>query len=258
VGNIIEVAKLIVLYIYKYKVKNVLRGVYKKDDYFASKVFKLISLIEVESELQTLKVSIGTLSNEWGKPLNDPQVAKFMQETKFIDYAIHSKEFWRQGKMVAQVMHTLVQARCLVYYGGPTLGYLYEMMERVQDAVEQCRDSNDVLYNDIWTILKPVRSDIIHPIHAAAAFLNPIYMCSEKFKENDEMKNGVNHILEHLVVEEEKENFRNEEQLYRMKDSNLFTAEAMLMLKTYHPREFNKFFSFFFFFGKTYIFVLFF
>jgi hypothetical protein len=198
------------------------------------------------------------LSNEWGKPLNDPHVAKFMQETKFIDYAIHSKEFWRQGKMLAQVMHALVQARCLVYHGGPTLGYLYEMMEIVQDAVEQCRDSNAVLYDDIWEILKSVQSDIIHPIHAAAAFLNPIYMCSEKFKENDEMKNGVNHILEHLVAEEEKENFRNEEQLYRMKDSNLFTAEAMLMLKTYHPREFSNFFFFFFFFGKTYIFVLFF
>jgi hypothetical protein len=120
------------------------------------------------------------------------------------------------------------------------------MMERVQDAVEQCRDSNDLLYDDIWEILKSVRSDIIHPIYVPAAFLNPIYMCSEKFKENDEMKNCVNHILEHLVVEEEKENFRNKEQLYRMKDVNLFTAEAMLMLKTYHPREFSEFFFFFF------------
>jgi hypothetical protein len=201
VRNITRVAKLIVLYIYKYRVKNVLRRVYKKYDHFASEIFMLISLLEVESELQTLKVSIGTLSNEWGKPLNDPQVAKFMQETKFIDYAIHSGEFWRQGKMIAQVMHTLVQARCLAYHSSPALGYLYEMMERVQDVVEQCRDINNVLYDDIQEILKPARSDIIHPIHAAATFLNPIYMCSEKFNENDEMKNDVNHILEHLVVE---------------------------------------------------------
>jgi hypothetical protein len=46
------------------------------------------------------------------------------------------------------------------------------------------------------------------------------------------MKNGVNHIQEHLVAGEEKvEDFRNEE-LYRVKDSNVFTIKAMLMLKT--------------------------
>ncbi|XP_059433741.1 uncharacterized protein LOC132166902 [Corylus avellana] len=232
------VAKWIVLYIYKYKVNISSRVVHKKDGFIDADVFKLMSLLEVESELQNLEVSIGTLSNEWGKlmSLNDPQVAKFMQETKFIDYAIHSKEFWRQVKMVAPIMQTLVQADCLINHDGPTLGYLYEMMERVHDAVEQCRESNAVLYGHIWKILKTSQIAIIRPVHAAAAFLNPIYMCSEKFKENDKMKNGVNHILERLVAVEEKEDFRNEEQLYRMKHSNVFTDEAMLMLKTYHPR----------------------
>jgi hypothetical protein len=87
-----------------------------------------VLLVKLNISLKKYSLS---LSNKRGKPLNDPQVAKFMQETKFIDYAIHSKEFWRQGKIVAQVMHTLVQARCLVCHGGPTLGYLYEIMERV-------------------------------------------------------------------------------------------------------------------------------
>ena len=82
---------------------------------------------------------------------------------------------------------------------------------------------------------------IIHPIHAAAAFLNPIYMCSEKFKEIDEMKNGVNHILEHLVAVEETEAFKRQEEQYRMKDSNVFTAKAMQKLTKYHPHKFSKF-----------------
>jgi hypothetical protein len=56
-------------------------------------------------------------------------------------------------------------------------------------------------------------------------------MCNEKF-ENKEKNNGVNHIREHLVTGEKKEeDFRNKE-LYRMKDSNVFTIEAMLILKT--------------------------
>ena len=38
--------------------------------------------------------------------------------------------------MVVQVMHTLFQAYCFFHFNGLTLGYLYEMMERVQDAFE--------------------------------------------------------------------------------------------------------------------------
>jgi hypothetical protein len=69
-----------------------LREVHKKDDFITLDVFNLISLLKVESELQTLKVSTGTLSNEWEKPLNDPHVVKVMQKINLIDYLIHSKK----------------------------------------------------------------------------------------------------------------------------------------------------------------------
>ena len=67
-------------------------------------------------------------------------------------------------------------------------------------------------------------------------------MYSEKFKENVELTNSVSFALEHLVDEEEKEAFINQVQLYRMKVSNLFTAQAIIMLKTSHPRKFNHFY----------------
>ena len=84
-------------------------------------------------------------------------------------------------------------------------------------------------------------------------------MYSEKFKENVELANGIRFALEHLVDEEEKEAFINQAQLYHKKDSNLFTDQAITMLKTSHPREsitsiylyknflYNYFFFFFFF-----------
>ena len=106
------------------------------------------------------------------------------------------------------------------------------MMERVQDAFEQRFARIDVLYVDTWKSLGRIQNNIIHPINPAGAFLNSIYMRSEKFKENEEMKNDINHIRKHLVArEEKKEDFKNEE-LYRMKYSSVFTTDAMLMLKT--------------------------
>jgi hypothetical protein len=239
VHNTLTVAKWIVAYIFKHKVNVSLRRVHKMKSDVASLFFTLISLLEVESELQALQVSIVTLSSDWEKLLNDMQAFKV---AKFIDLAIHCKEFWSRGKMVAQVMKPLLQVLYLVHCDGPTFGYLYEMMEKVEDAVGQRCGSNKVLYQDIWKVLNEVGSDIIHPIHAAAAFLNPIYMCSEKFKkENVEMMDGVYYMVEHLVAVEEKETFMSQIQLYRMKVPHLFTTQAMIMLKTSHPRKFSKF-----------------
>ncbi|XP_062174923.1 uncharacterized protein LOC133880065 [Alnus glutinosa] len=234
VHNTLTVAKWIVEYIFRCKVDVSLRRVHKMKSNVASYFFSLISLLEVESELQAVQVPIVTLFSDWEKLGDDRREA--FEVAKFINLAIHCKEFWSRGKMVAQVMKPLYQVLDLVHCDGPTFGYLYEMMERVQDAIRQCCRSNQVLYEDIWKILNEVRSDIIHPIHAAAAFLNPIYMCSEKFEENNEMIDGVKNIMQILVGSEEEEAFKSQVQFYRIKDSNLFTDQAMMMLKSSHPR----------------------
>jgi hypothetical protein len=50
--------------------------------------------------------------------------------------------------MVTQVMHTLFHAHYLVRFDGLTLGYLYEMIEMVEDAFELCFARTDILYAD--------------------------------------------------------------------------------------------------------------
>ncbi|XP_062175353.1 uncharacterized protein LOC133880419 [Alnus glutinosa] len=243
VSIITNAAKWIVLYIYKHKV-NVpsLRRVQAKKDSIASGFFMLMSLLEVESELKALQVSIVTLSSDWGKSLNGRQAIELFKGAHFIDYLIHCKEFWSRAKMIRQVMQPLFQAICLVQCDGPTSGYLYEMMERLQDAIKQCRDkqccdSYQAFADDICKILDDGQSNIIHEIHVVAAFLNPIYMCSEKFKENVKMMDGVKNIMTLLVAVEEREAFMSQVKLYRTKDSSLFTTQAMMMLETYQPHK---------------------
>jgi len=236
VNNTIQVAKLIVTYIFKLNVSVPLRRVHKRrEDYISFEICMLISLLEVEDELQALQVSIITLSTDWGRTHKYKQVGELLKGARFIDYAIHCKEFWIRGKKIAQVLQPMLQTLCLVDGDGATSGYLYEMMERVKDTIMQCHDNTLFPYDRIWEIFNERRNDIIHPIHAVSAFLNPAYMCSEKFKENVELTNGINFALEHLVDEEEKEAFINQAQLY--KDSNLFTIQAITMIKTSPPLE---------------------
>ncbi|XP_057492802.1 uncharacterized protein LOC130778284 [Actinidia eriantha] len=110
-------------------------------------------------------------------------------------------------------------------------------MERAKEAIKQRCGNNLAKYMRIWDLFKERRSEnIIHPMHAAAAFLNPAYMCSENFNEDREMKEGISFVLTNLVLVEEKEDFIRKVQLHRMKTTNLFTVTAMTMLKTSHLR----------------------
>ena len=93
----------------------------------------------------------------------------------------------------------------------------------------------------IWELVNRRRTEnIIHPIHAAATFLNPSYMCSEKFVESSEIKDGISFILENLVGIEESKDFMKQVQLYHNKVASLFTITAKTMLKTSHPSKFNS------------------
>ena len=128
VYNTIQVAKLIVTYIYKHNVSVPLRKVHKRrNDYISFNICMLISLLEVEDELQALQMSIITLSTDWGRTPNYKQVGE-LKGTRFIDHAIHCKEFWIRGKTIAQVLRPLLQALCLVDGDDATSGYLYEIM----------------------------------------------------------------------------------------------------------------------------------
>jgi len=109
-------------------------------------------------------------------------------------------------------------------------------MERAKEAIQQRCGNNQEKYIRMWELFEGRRTqNIIHPIHSAAAFLNPAYMYSGTFTENREMKEGISFILENLVALEEKIEFMGQVQLYRMKLSSLFSKTAMTLLKTSHP-----------------------
>lgn len=86
-------------------------------------------------------------------------------------------------------------------------------------------------------VFNDMKKKIIFPIHAVAAFSDPAYMYSDNFKVNDEMEGGKEFMLQKLVESYEKEAFTREVEQYQMKMPELFTDEAITMLKLCHPRK---------------------
>ena len=146
---------------------------------FSSNFLMLQSILNVQDELQLL-----VASSKW-KKLNHNERGT----SQMVDSIIQSTEFWSQGKEVLLVLEPLVRVLQLVDSDWSTAGYLYEAMEMAKKAIKQQCDSNQDRSMQIWELVNRRHTEnIIHPIHAAATFLNPSYMCSEEFVECSEIK----------------------------------------------------------------------
>ncbi|KAI6705781.1 hypothetical protein NL676_008743 [Syzygium grande] len=192
---------------------------------FYSSYYMLQSIMGVESELQLLVSSSEWLSSSFEKHELGKEVGKL----------ICSSEFWIEGKEVLHALKSIFQVLRLVDSYGATSGFLYAAVKMADEAIKKIYETNVQKYQRLWDIFQLRQSRIIHPIHAAAAFLNPAYMCSEKFIENNAMKQGIYFILEKLVGGEEKEKFLQDMLLYCKKVPELFTCSARTMLRTSHP-----------------------
>ncbi|XP_020114986.1 uncharacterized protein LOC109728860 isoform X2 [Ananas comosus] len=194
---------------------------------FASNFLVLQSLVDVENELRLFVASA-----EWRESnLNKNRQAKKVTEL------VQNNEFWNRAKEVLQALEPIVRVLRLVDGEGSTSGYLYDAMERAKEAIKCRLGNNQNKFMRIWELFDERRNgNIIHPIHAAAALLNPAYMCRERFRESREMKDGIGFMFENLILPEEKEDFLKQVQLYRSRSTLIFNSTALMMLKTSHPR----------------------
>ncbi|KAK1558846.1 hypothetical protein Q3G72_007393 [Acer saccharum] len=176
------------------------------------------------------KLSSPIASESYESPSREEDVAE-------IDEAIDSTVFWTRCKKVVQVLRSLFRYLEFIDDYVSTFGYLYEASNRTEEAIKQLCDSDD--QTNCEMIFKPFKDwkrRLIKPVHAAAAFLNPAYFCSENFTEDtDEMQEGLQH-LKLLVPPEEREALSEQLKLYSERMHDSFFITAMKMLNTINPR----------------------
>ncbi|KAL5710007.1 hypothetical protein ACHQM5_020622 [Ranunculus cassubicifolius] len=191
---------------------------------FASYYAMLQSFIEVEDSLRTM-----VTSSEW-----NAIVSKYPAANE-IAQKIQDTEFWNQGRELIFGLEALMIVVRLVDGEGSTAGYLYEAMEMVRADFKQ-RD--ETKYLQIIKMLNRRRNkDIVHKIHAAAAFLNPLLMYEGKVKyEQSEVRDGMNYVVERMVHSCERDDFAAQLLLYNGRSLKLFQTLPVLMMKKAHPR----------------------
>ncbi|KAF9610971.1 hypothetical protein IFM89_026251 [Coptis chinensis] len=136
-------------------------------------------------------------SPEWSS-MNESKTSK----ANNIVQMIQSLDFWSQGKEVISALEPLISVLRLVEGEGSTAGYLYEALERVRVELKQRRSADASKYSKLLKLFDSRREgDIIHKIHAAAAFLNPSLMYDGKIKyEQPDIRDGMNYVVEHMMM----------------------------------------------------------
>ncbi|PKI31423.1 hypothetical protein CRG98_048187 [Punica granatum] len=148
---------------------------------------------------------------------------------------IQNENFWDQVQEVLMALESIFHVFCLIDSNGSTFGYLYGAMAMAEEAMEQLYNNNPTRFQRLWDTFNSRKGRLIHPMHAAAAFLNPAFMCSETFKYSSRINDGMDFVLKNLVADEEEDAFLDQMDQYHMKASEVFTYTAMKRLKTSHP-----------------------
>lgn len=165
-------------YIYTHtRLLNIMRQHTKKIDLlragktkFATCYLNLKRIKELKSELQKMFVS-----KEW-------QLSKWAGETKGKQVAdiVLSTHFWNNVNYILLVMGI----RHVDGENKPSMGYVYEAMDRAKEATEEGFKKNESKYSRIFTIIDSRWNKQLHrPLHAAAHFFNPTY-----FYDNPQME----------------------------------------------------------------------
>ena len=72
------------------------------------------------------------------------------------------------------------------------MGYIYEGMDRVKEAIKAKYVGVEQNYGPIWDIIDRRWQNQLHkPIHAAAYYLNPAYRFRDDFKADEEVLSGL-------------------------------------------------------------------
>ncbi|XP_049936860.1 uncharacterized protein LOC116266454 [Nymphaea colorata] len=114
---------------------------------------------------------------------------------------IFDVDFWESCVHLLKICVPLVKVLRLVdSEDRPSIGYLYESMDRAKEAIRDNMKGKKKLYMPIWKIIDERWSGQLHcSLHAAAYYLNPAIRYLPTFKKDREVEYGMLDCIDVLV-----------------------------------------------------------
>ncbi|XP_072054868.1 uncharacterized protein [Arachis hypogaea] len=165
---------------------------------FATVFITLMSIFERKKDLQALVVDSIFTDHKLGRSATGRAVSATILDCKF----------WDDCFTVCKLVGPLIKLLRLVDGDDkPSLGYVYEGMQRAEDAIKEMFRQNKTAYQPYTDIINS-RWDkhLKKHLHAAAYFLNPSFFFNENFKEEPDVMR-VDAMKEIQLYRDRKESF---------------------------------------------------
>ncbi|XP_061358412.1 uncharacterized protein LOC133302621 [Gastrolobium bilobum] len=133
---------------------------------FATSFLTMQSILKQKNALRSMFASEKWVNSAYS---SRPE-AKFAENVVLAD-----KRFWKSIHYCLKIVSPLVKVLRLVDGDSkPTMGYIYEAMDRAKEEIAKSFNHEEKRYKDVWEIIDKRWDLQLHrPLHAATYFLNP-------------------------------------------------------------------------------------
>ncbi|OWM69466.1 hypothetical protein CDL15_Pgr013927 [Punica granatum] len=125
-------------------------------------------------------------------------------EGKMVYKLFRLRSFWSEARMVLKASVPLVRLLALIHRADkPLMGYIYETMDRVKEAIKMEFEGKTSEYMPFWKVIDEIWDKHLHsPLHAAGYYLNPNLFYSSNFHLDTEVAFGLLCCIVRLVRDE--------------------------------------------------------
>ncbi|KAE8719669.1 peroxisome bioproteinsis protein 12 [Hibiscus syriacus] len=196
---------------------------------FATTFITLKSIFDHKHDLQALVVDKHFTIHKLSKTTTGKIVSDIVLDQKFWN------DYLSIAKLVAPIIRLL---RIVDGDEKPSLGYVYEGMQRAKNAIKKMFRNRRALYKPYTYIIK-ARWDkhLKLNLHAAAYFLNPAFFYDEKFCSKNRVMSATISLLEKRAFCNDLTKGISEMNMYRERQGSFGRESALIVTKTTRPDQ---------------------
>ncbi|KAL2921061.1 Collagen type IV alpha-3-binding protein [Bienertia sinuspersici] len=200
---------------------------------FATQFVMLESVVRHKTTLQDMFDSTRWISSRYGQ-MTDP-LAVEVRELLSKNPSSSTASFWNKADEILKLQESILKVLKLVDGDHqPTMGFIYEAMERCKLAIKR----DYPYYKTYWKMIDKRWNFQLHTdLHAAGCFLNPQYMYGSHDIGNDqELLKGVKNAISRLERDIEREvRALQQIHLYKDKMDSFASASAQKVITLMNP-----------------------
>ncbi|CAN6445103.1 unnamed protein product [Victoria cruziana] len=160
---------------------------------FATNVLTVQSIVKQRAALRQM-----FSSDDWSA-----YQGAFKRKASLVVDIIFNNDFWQSCVMLLKICLPLLKVlRLADSESRPSIGYLYEAMDKAKEAIRDHLKGKKKLYMPVWKVIDNRWSGQLHRLlHAAAYYLNPAIKYQPDFKKDREVEYGILDCIDVLVAD---------------------------------------------------------